>query len=57
MLAHGEGQKEVIRPDVNRAIMIDSHGAKITSDADSLLVRGSMTDSRSSDSGKMAWKT
>jgi hypothetical protein len=32
MLANGEGQKEVIRPDFNRAIMIDFQGAKITSD-------------------------
>jgi hypothetical protein len=39
MLAKGEGQKEVIRPDVNRAIMIDFQGAKITSDAGFLLVR------------------
>jgi len=39
MLAKGEGQKEVIRPDVNRAIMIDFQGAKITSDVGFLLVR------------------
>jgi hypothetical protein len=39
MLANGEGQKEVIRPDFNRAIMIDFQGAKITSDVGFLLVR------------------
>ncbi len=35
----GESQKEVIRPDFNRAIMIDFQGAKITSDVGFLLVR------------------
>ena len=39
MLANGESQKEVIRPDFNRAIMIDFYGAKITSDVGFLLVR------------------
>ena len=39
MLANGETQKEVIRPDFNRAIMIDFKGATISSDADFLLVR------------------
>ncbi len=39
MLASGESQKEVIRPDFNRAIMIDFQGAKITSDVGFLLVR------------------
>ena len=32
MLDSGESRKEVIRPDFNRAIMIDFQGAKITSD-------------------------
>jgi hypothetical protein len=39
MLANGEGQKEVIRPDFKRAIRIDFQGAKITSDVGFLLVR------------------
>ncbi len=39
MLAIGESQKEVIRPDFNRAIMIDFQGAKITSDVGFLLLR------------------
>jgi hypothetical protein len=30
MLDSGESRKEVIRPDFNRAIMIDFQGAKIT---------------------------
>jgi hypothetical protein len=34
----GESQKEVIRPDFNRAIMIDFQGAQITSDVGFLLV-------------------
>src|SRR5665648_219583 len=39
MLDSGESRKEVIRPDFNRAIMIDFHGAKITSDVGFLLMR------------------
>ena len=39
MLDNGESQNEVIRPDFNRAIMIDSQGAKTTSDVGFLLVR------------------
>jgi len=39
MLNGGESRKEVIRPDVNRAIMIDFQGAQITSDVGFLLVR------------------
>ncbi|MBM4293534.1 MAG: IS1380 family transposase [Deltaproteobacteria bacterium] len=39
MLGCGESQKEVIRPDFNRAIRIDFQGAKITSDVGFLLVR------------------
>jgi hypothetical protein len=35
----GDSQKGVIRPDVNRAIMSDFQGAKITSDGGFLLVR------------------
>jgi hypothetical protein len=30
VLDSGESQKEVIRPDFNRSIMIDFHGAKIS---------------------------
>jgi hypothetical protein len=39
VLANGESQKEVIRPDFNRAIMIDFQGAKIPSGVGFLLVR------------------
>jgi hypothetical protein len=39
MLDNGEGQKEAIRPDFNRSIMIDFQGAKITSDVGFLLLR------------------
>ena len=39
MLASGESRQEVIRPDFNRAILIDFQGATITSDAGFLLVR------------------
>jgi len=39
MLGCGESQKEVIRPDFNRAIMIAFHGATITSDVGFLLMR------------------
>jgi len=39
VLDSGENQKEVIRPDFNRAIMIDFQGAKITSDVGFLLMR------------------
>jgi hypothetical protein len=39
MLGYGETQKEAIRPDFNRAIMIDFQGAQITSDVGFLLVR------------------
>jgi hypothetical protein len=39
MLDSGESRKEVIRPEINRAIMIDFQGAKITSDVGFLLVR------------------
>lgn len=39
MLDCGESQKEVIRPDFNRAILIDFQGAKITSDVGFLLMR------------------
>jgi len=39
VLANGEGQKDVIRPDFNRAIMIDFQGAKISSDTGFLLLR------------------
>ena len=39
MLDSGESQKEVIRPDFNRAIMINFQAAKITSDVDFLLMR------------------
>ncbi len=39
MLDSGESRKEVIRPDFNRAIMIDFQGAAITSNVDFLLLR------------------
>jgi hypothetical protein len=39
MLDSGESRKEVIRPEFNRAIMIDFQGAKITSDVGFLLMR------------------
>ena len=39
MLDSGESRKEVIRPDFNRAIMIDFQGATITSDVGFLLLR------------------
>ena len=39
MLASGDSQKEVIRPDFNRAIMIDFQGAKISSDTGFILLR------------------
>ena len=39
MLNSGESQKKVIRPDFNRTIMIDFHGATITSDVGFLLMR------------------
>jgi len=39
VLGCGESQKEAIRPDFNRAIIIDFQGAQITSDVGFLLVR------------------
>jgi hypothetical protein len=39
MLNRGESQKEVIRPDFKRTIMINFHGATITSDIGFLLMR------------------
>jgi len=39
MLNSGESQKEIIRPDFNRAIMTDFQGATINSDAGFLLLR------------------
>jgi len=39
MLGGGEGQKEVLRPDFNRSIMVDFRGARITSDVGFLLLR------------------
>jgi hypothetical protein len=39
VLDNGESQKELIRPDFNRSIMIDFQGAKITSDVGFLLLR------------------
>jgi hypothetical protein len=38
-LDSGESRKEVIRPDFNRAVMIDFQGAQITSDTGFLLLR------------------
>lgn len=39
MLASGESQKEAIRPDFNRAIMIDFQGPTISSDTGFILLR------------------
>jgi hypothetical protein len=39
VLDSGESQKEAIRPDFNPTIMIDFHGATITSDVGLLLMR------------------
>jgi len=39
VLDSGESQQEVIRPDLNRAIMVDFQGAKITADVGFLLSR------------------
>jgi hypothetical protein len=39
MLASGESQKEVIRPDFNRAIRIDFQGTQISSDTGFILLR------------------
>ncbi|MBU4232657.1 MAG: IS1380 family transposase [Proteobacteria bacterium] len=39
MLDSGESRKEVIRPDINRAIMIDFQGATISSDTGFILLR------------------
>jgi hypothetical protein len=39
MLASGESQKELIRPDFNRAIMKDFQGAQISSDTGFILLR------------------
>jgi hypothetical protein len=39
MLDRSASRKEVIRPDFNRAIMIDFHSATITSDVGFLLMR------------------
>ena len=39
MLDSGESQKEEIRPDFNRAIMLDFEGAQISSDTGFILMR------------------
>ncbi len=39
MLGDGGSQKEALRPDFNRSIMIDLRGAKISSDTGFLLLR------------------
>jgi len=39
VLGSGETQKEAIRPDFNRAIMIDFQGATISSDTGFILLR------------------
>jgi hypothetical protein len=39
MLASGESQKESIRPDSNRSIIIDFKGAIISSDTGFILLR------------------
>ena len=38
MLGCGEGQKEALRPDFNRSILVDFQGAKISSDTGFLLL-------------------
>jgi hypothetical protein len=38
VFASGESQKEAIRPDFNRSIMIDFHGATISSDTKFILL-------------------
>jgi len=38
-LDRGENRREVLRPDFNRSLMIDFHGARITADVGFLLVR------------------
>lgn len=62
MLASGESQKEVVRPDFNRAIMIDFQGATISSDTGFILLRevderfriiDPMKDCLEEESGKM----
>jgi hypothetical protein len=39
VLDGGESQKEAIRPDFNRAVIIDFQGARLTSDISFLLIR------------------
>ncbi len=39
MVGSGEDQRETIRPEFNRSIMIDFQGAKVTSDTGFLLLR------------------
>ncbi len=39
MLGDGEGQKEALRPDFDRSILVDFQGAKISSDTGFLLLR------------------
>ncbi len=39
MLGDGGSQKEVLRPDFNRSILVDFRGARISSDAGFLLLR------------------
>jgi len=39
MLRCGESQKEAIRPDFNRAIIIDFQGAEVSSDTGFILLR------------------
>jgi hypothetical protein len=39
MLGCGESQKEMIRPDFNRSIMVDFQGATISSDTGFILLR------------------
>ena len=57
MLDSGESWKEVIRPDFNRAIMIDFRGAKITLDVGFLLVREIDERFKIINPCKIAWKT
>jgi hypothetical protein len=57
MLARGESQKEVIRPDFNRAIMKDFQGARITSDVGFLLVREIDDRFKITPPWEIAWRT
>ena len=46
MIGNGGAQKEAIRPDFNKSIIIDFAGARITSDAGFLLMREYSSDTQ-----------